>query len=291
MPRSRTRSPQPVVDSGPDAPLEVEAAWDPATFPFRDEDLVLAITRKRWAGTEDAAVVKTQTYKDGLRAIVHAASRRQLVCFYGDPGTGKSLTALSACQALAIRPFYVPIAPARSGKDVEFQILSVVDPGSADPRATRYVMRKAIVKALSAEPSVLLVDEFDLSKGEGLDVLRYLLEQRLAKAGFVILGTNAHKLLRMSPPLDSRCARWVAFEKQAPTDLLPILRAYHPLFAAMPAKALMRIDSEWAHGNFRAWAKFLEAGLRIAGASSGGLTDEQIGLVYALINRPSDRIE
>ena len=65
----------------------------------------------------------------------------------------------------------------------------------------------------------------------------------------------------------------------AEAELVPILRAYHPLYAATPTAALLRIDHEWAHGNFRDWAKFLEAayGNRqgcIAARKPGALADQ-----------------
>jgi hypothetical protein len=286
MPRARNAAAAPE----PEAPaLDVEAPFDPSSFPFDDEELLLAIQTKRLPGTESAAVVRTESYVDALRAVSHAATRRQLVCFYGDPGSGKSLSALSACQALTIRPFYVGIAPSKSGKDVEAEIWSKIDPEEFVPSASRFTMRRGIVKRLAERPCVLVIDEFDLTKGEGLDVLRFLLEQRRAKAGFVVVGSEADRLLATCRPLYSRCARWVSFGTPARASLLPYLRAYHPLLAATPDEALLRIDREWAHGNLREWAKFLEAALRVGASPDRGLSDPEIGLSYRAINRPSDR--
>jgi hypothetical protein len=240
------------------------------------------IAAKHEPGTEDANDVVTSPFKQGLRAVEHVAQRKRLGCFYGSPGTGKTFTILTACARLAITPFYVPIAKGSSGKQVEYEILQRVNPEKADYRLARPLMRKHIKEGLSGQPSLLVLDEFDVMESDGADVLRYLLEQKVA--GYILVGAKADEVVRRYPALDSRCSRWVPFGRIPEAALLETLAAYHPLLAATKPEVLRKVDGEWAEGNFRRWAMLLEAGLRLpAGERVHGLSYEGFKKAYLLI--------
>lgn len=249
-------------------------------------ELERLIAMKHWAGTEaEATDVSTPAFKAGLRAVEHVADCRFLACFFGPPGTGKSLTALTACARLKVRPFYVPIARTGSGKDVEFQILTRVDPARADYRLTRHVMRQYIVEELARAKSLLVLDEFDVMESAGADVLRFMIEQKMA--GYIVVGSKADQVLHRYPALRSRCARWISFTPMSSETLVTSLGAYHPVFAQTVPAVLHRVDREWANGVFREWAKILEAALRLPESErKSGLSYDAVKKCFLLIGKP-----
>jgi hypothetical protein len=103
-----------------------------------------------------------------------------------------------------------------------------------------------------------LVDEVKSIGVEGLRTFHFLRERRRPPQwALFLVGTDIEEELSAVPALNSRTWRRVHFDAWPSETVVSNLRSYHPLFAQIDARLLLKLDDEAYRGNFRAWDGFL----------------------------------
>jgi hypothetical protein len=251
---------------------------------------------KHWRGTDGATEVETDSLVEAQIAVDHAIIDCGIVGLDGRPGTGRSFALKTIIEDLVVPYWYLPIGPDSTGKGFETGLLQAIYATKSPPRHVdgtrlRSDLRWDLWEELSARPCVVFVDDFSVSGLKGTQVIHWLFEQADLKAAFVLAGNDLDSLLRHNPAFHSRVMRMVPFARIPEADIVEKIGAYHP-FLERSKPDLLRVDRAFAQGNFRNWAIFLEAALKLAAEEDvDRLTDEVIDAAYVAINKATYRIE
>lgn len=68
-------------------------------------------------------------------------------------------------------------------------------------------------------------------------------------------GGDCYRVLSREPMLSSRVYVWQEFRRMSPAQVVHVIPAFHPVWAAAQLDDIAFADTYAGHGNFRAWAK------------------------------------
>ena len=226
-------------------------------------------------GLEDAATVTTKTFQKAQLLLAQTVKVNGIAAVSGPPGCGKTFAVdhfVRTHPSMRERRWrWLDMPPKPTTKEVTVRLLDTL--GERRPRsATEYELTELLAPALNEGHPVIVIDEAQNLKSDGLQQLRYLHDRGQGRSWTLLLvGSTVNQALNGAAELGSRVSRWVTFTPLTGTEqLLLTLRDWHPMLAAAPPELLLRVDEVYARGNFRLWAQFLQALLTLSERQSTG---------------------
>lgn len=233
-------------------------------------------------GLDDATTVPTRTFQMAQLLLGQTANLNGIAAVSGPPGCGKTFAVdhfVRTHPAMRNRSWHwLDMPPKPTTKEVTVRLLDAL--GQRRPRgATEYELTELLAPALQASAPVVVVDEAQNLKTDGLQQLRYLHDRGGGRSWTLLLvGSTVNQSLAGAAELGSRVSSWLTFAPLNGTEqLLRTLHSWHPLLVDTPAELLLRVDEFYARGNFRLWAQFLRALLSLlARQPAGTIPDDRI---------------
>ncbi|MDQ1246820.1 MAG: hypothetical protein QG597_1188 [Actinomycetota bacterium] len=223
-----------------------------------------------WAGLEERAdhylqlaganIVATEallTVRDNLADVIEA---RAMMCVHGDAGLGKTLSVNASLRSLApgLDPQDVCRVQFRSRPTPRYIRHTLFDVlGLAGPPPSRPTEFDTLLKTVLAERFRMLVcDEAQWLSRECFEFWRHLWDDPGTDFALVFVGGgDCYRVLRREPMLSSRVYLWQEFRRLTREQVLQVVPAFHPVWAAADPNVIAFADAHAGHGNFRAWAK------------------------------------
>ena len=238
-------------------------------------------TSRHLAGLQQATAVPTQSFQVAQLLLGEAARVNGIAAVSGPPGCGKTFAVdhfIRTHMRMAGRTWHwLDMPPKPTNKEVAQRLMTGLGlPFSR--RDTLYELTEDLAPALEASAPVVVIDEAQNLKTDGLQQLRYLHDRSNGHTWTLLLvGSTVKESLAGAQELASRVSGWVQFSPLTSQPLLETLRSWHPLLAAMPPDLLLRVDEVYARGNFRLWAQFLRALLSFLDRQPAGtLPDDRL---------------
>ncbi|MEV8320869.1 ATP-binding protein [Streptomyces sp. NPDC059900] len=203
-----------------------------------------------------AHLVSTRQLAEATKALAHTVAARGVLCLYGDPGYGKSVTVY---QALRLLPRRVPvhravIAVKPALPQLRAALLTAFGLPAQSLTNRTEAADRALIDALKS-PGVLVIDDVQRIAAAELDYLRLLIDAPTTRASLVLCGAGAERSLNRAPALASRVLTWQHMPRLEASQLPAVLRLFHPLWDTALDEDLLHADETCARGNFRTWAK------------------------------------
>lgn len=133
------------------------------------------------------------------------------------------------------------------------------------PRATRFELQDIVLEELTITPTLLIVDEAQRLTRHAMEVLRFFYDNRETQLSLLLVGGDGcWTVICREPMLRSRVYRHRHFASLPAQDVPTMMAAYHPLYRDADPDLLADVDAEFAHGNWRAWAKFTATAYHLA---------------------------
>lgn len=230
---------------------------------------------KHLRGLPEVPTVATPGFRKTQVVAAEAAALREVAVVAGDPGLGKSFSVYHFVSHQQLPWLWLDMRSQASSKEIVVKLLRAVA-GSCDHRLPVYELVDELRERLAEEPRIVVIDEAQHLKAEGIHQLRYLHDQPDADWSLLFTGgVGCEKVLASDPQLEDRIAGRVRFSPLSDEELLSTLDAYSPFFAAADRQLLLKINDLYARGVFRRWARILQVGLPLAGrAGTDRLTRE-----------------
>ena len=217
------------------------------------------------AGLTEAAAVACTTQQRALARMRTAAATNDLALLFGPSGTGKTFAALTfidevrATDRLAV---YLTTMAAAQYKTVTEQLLEALT--QARVKGETYTLANDLLDLLDTLNPVVVLDEAHRARHLGVDQLLYLKERAGPCWTLILVGNGLREACGRDPSLASRAHnRSVAFEPLDRAELLPALRAFHPLLRDTEPELLQRIDARYCRGEWRRWAELTAETVRL----------------------------
>jgi hypothetical protein len=202
-----------------------------------------------------ARTVLTRSLRLLLRFGRSVVTRRDILVVYGTPGTGKTFAVLTLCRELA-NWVYVPVDANMTPHAFMHRLLECLTGRPTDRELRGHLLERHVIDELRARQPILVIDDANFL-GRKL-IAQFIYLHAFADFALVLAGHQLDRVLRRSPELETRVARSVAFRRLRRDELLRVLADFHPLFARTAPEVLREIDTRWARGNLRRWARLLE---------------------------------
>jgi hypothetical protein len=219
---------------------------------------------------------------------IHDLIRHQAMgVVHGRAGVGKSFAVQAALERLQRHPFgpsgraparvvtaIFPHAPTTLRVVLDLAHVLLAEPPQ---RATRFRMQDFIIDELSRQPHLLVIDEAQRLTRNAMEVLRYCFDDpRTQLALLLVGGDGCWEVIAREPMLMSRVFRRRQFRPLPGAQVPSILRTYHPFYRDADDELLQRVDAEYAHGIWRAWAAFTLTATDLAAQASRTQLDAEI---------------
>ncbi|MEU6527265.1 ATP-binding protein [Streptomyces sp. NPDC046924] len=212
-------------------------------------------TARHYLNLPGARTVTTPAVRAAAATLDQALRDQSMICLTADPGVGKTYTAHILCDQRPDLPvlWLLPRPQARPD-DLRHTLYRALDlPG--DPPEDPGICDDYLRHTLMQPPRLLAVDEAHQLSPSCTEYLRYLHDDPGPQVTILLLASRPRlKALRSQAALLSRVTTWHIMEPLSTDDVLTALPAFHPLWQDIPPSVLTRLDSLWAHGNFRRWA-------------------------------------
>lgn len=202
-----------------------------------------------------ARTVTTSAVRAAAHALDQALAHRHLICVSADPGAGKTFTLHTLCRRpttptalwLLPRPRARPDDLRRTlHKALALQGAVPTDPGICDDYL-RHTLRQS--------EHLLVVDEAHQLSASCIEYLRYHHDEPACRLTIVLLASRSRlRALRNQAALLSRTATWHHLLPLDADETSAVLPDFHPIWRDVPHTLISRLDTLWAHGNFRRWA-------------------------------------
>jgi DNA transposition AAA+ family ATPase len=219
------------------------------------------------SGLTEVAAVETAPFTKAQLLLGRTVRLNDIIAISGPPGCGKTFAVdhfLRTHPVMSDRVWHwLEMPPQPTTKEVTQRLLRGLDV-KFRRGDTEYELTEELVPHLTGSHAVVVIDEAQNLKSNGLQQLRYLHDRGEWTWTLVLVGSRVDQALSGAAELSSRVSSWVKFEPLSDTaTLLKALRAWHPAVAALSPEVLLRVDELHARGNFRNWAQFLRALLNI----------------------------
>lgn len=132
-------------------------------------------------------------------------------------------------------------------------------------RTSRFDLQDIVLEELTILPTLLIVDEAQRLTRHAMEVLRFFYDNRDTHLSLLLVGGDGcWQVISREPMLRSRVYRHRHITPLPARDVPAMMAAYHPLYHHTDPNLLADVDAEFAHGNWRAWAKFTATAYHLA---------------------------
>lgn len=234
------------------------------------------------SGLDAVPVVRTPLLRMTERQVTSAVDHGEIILVYGAAGLGKTLSVRQAVEAQTMPHLWVQVGPRPSPKEVAVRLLKGIEGEFPSRGETLYEMTDRLIGLLDDQPRIVVLDEAQNFSKAGIDQLRNIHDR---SAGFPLIlvgGSQAHSVIASDPQLHDRVAGRVAFRPLADTQLIGVLRDYHPYLGEADPALLFEINATYANGVFRRWARILKEAVDLNGAT-GSLDPKTARAIMAKI--------
>lgn len=184
---------------------------------------------------------------------------RDIACFDGEPGTGKTTAATLATQQVGGVDWKYCIPPQRSTPKSAMLALYESVFGWCGPLTEREAT-DALARRLSEGDLGVVIDEVHHVGLLGMQQYRHLWDRACIyhqPFPMLFVGCNVRETLARADEVRTRIARWVLFDYiQHPDDLATLTHELHPRLAVTSETTLTLINENITGGNIRAWYQF-----------------------------------
>ncbi|MDN4161129.1 ATP-binding protein [Nocardioides abyssi] len=207
------------------------------------------------------------TITQATTAVRMTMDFRDIACFTGAPGTGKT-TAVTQAVARAVAD------EAAGAPAVKWRYC--VPPQRATPKGAMLALYEsifgwtgplnereatdAVVRRLAEGDLGVVIDEVHHVGLLGMQQYRHVWDRAcIYEQAFpmLLVGCDVRQTLAGADEVRTRIARWVMFDHiQHPDDLAILAGDLHPRLAATSERSLTKINTDITGGNIRAWFQF-----------------------------------
>ncbi|MFC5492290.1 AAA family ATPase [Nocardioides caricicola] len=184
---------------------------------------------------------------------------RDIACFNGAPGTGKTTAVTLATQKVGGVTWKYCIPPQRASTKGAMLALYESVFGWCGPLSEREAT-DALARRLSEGDLGVVIDEVHHVGLLGMQQYRHLWDRTCIydeRFPMIFVGCNVRETLARADEVRTRIARWVLFDHiQHPDDLVTLAHELHPRLAVTSESVLERINENITDGNIRAWYQF-----------------------------------
>jgi hypothetical protein len=212
---------------------------------------------------EDVPVLETIGFKMTQHVAADAVSDGEIAAFTGRAGLGKTFAVDHAARHSDLPWVWAQIGPSPRPKEVTARLLKAIFGSFQD--GTLYELTDLLVEELASDPRIVVIDDAQNLDKDGLDQIRLLHD--LGASGFPLFlvgGEGCADKLASDPQLADRVGGWVKFKPIPSDQIVSLLSEYHPFFEATDPELLAKLDSAYAKGVLRRWARLLKSTLRLA---------------------------
>jgi DNA transposition AAA+ family ATPase len=230
-----------------------------------------------------AQTLATTNFLLTQEAVGEAAATRSIVVIHGAAGSGKTYAVEHALSGITDVEAHWTVFPSRATqKRVVKQLLQTITGVPHD--GDRYGLIDTALVVLSEKPRLIVIDEAQELSWDGIELLRHLWDDPQTDFGLALAGADGcWELIAKYPPLESRVLRRVAFAPFSTKDVVELMPEFHPLYKQTDPDTLRFVDSHFAHGNLRTWARFtLDADRLCAQRGETTLTQEVASAAFML---------
>jgi DNA transposition AAA+ family ATPase len=240
-----------------------------------------------------ARVVATDRLLDVRELVKDIVELQAIGAIHGPAGTGKTFAVDQALEKQPAQDCVLTTFRSRpTTRFVRHELYSALGLGVSPPispvETDRYLK-----EALSERFRLVVIDEAQWLNRECCEYLRHLWDDRATRFALLFIGgAGCFEVLRREPMLSSRIYAQVRFAPLTPAQVAKVIPIYHEIYAAASADLIELVDSNFAHGNFREWAKFTQhAGRLLKELNREHLNEEVARNVFErLSDAQSDRL-
>lgn len=213
----------------------------------------------------DAREVSTGSFELIRYNVAEGIELGEICLISGPAGVGKTFAVRSALHSLGPNGGIDPSTQLR-----ELRLRSSPSPKIIAERLSRAVMGEhlrlpterdytdRLLEALEM-PTVIFVDEAQFLTSVGMHYLRFLFDEQATRLSLVLAGgPGVYRHISSDDMLRSRIGSHVPLERLTPDEVIEYIPGLHPMLESAPSDLIQVLDSEFAHGNFRAWVKVVK---------------------------------
>ncbi|AXG83136.1 ATP-binding protein [Streptomyces paludis] len=208
-------------------------------------------------GLEDSSLVATDTLLQIKDTVVDTVESKAMSVIYGDAGLGKSFGTRATIQEMN-PDLILPLDFARSRpgpKDLREELFHQMNLSCKMP-GTPTAFDKLLRESLPRRPYVIVCDEAQQYRRENFEFLRKLWDNCDPKPAILFVGgREAYETLQSDPALASRIYIRLEILAMIEEEILKTVPDSHPVWKGADEALLKRIDTQYALGSFREWAK------------------------------------
>lgn len=218
-------------------------------------------TRRRIGGLPKlpSTVAETPTVVDALNVFTIMEAERDISCFDGLPGTGKTTAAGFAASRSEKVDWRYCMLPQRATPRAIAEALYVAVFQHKPPAGERLATDLLLDRLVSGDIG-LIADEVHHVGLAGMQQLRHLWDKAADEGEqfpLLLVGCGVHQTLEQAAEVRTRIARWVNFDRIAdPDSVAAIASSLHPRLAVTSQDVLDRINERIAGYNIRGWHQF-----------------------------------
>lgn len=219
---------------------------------------------------------------DGIGA---ASDCNSMAAVIGPPGVGKSICSLIAALRTGRRVVGFTVEEKNEPLETSRLLLEAVT-GVPAGGMTGRAIRRALRAAMADFDGIVLVDETHNAHRFGMRTLRYAYLAGQGHVTFVLIGYDLASALRQHPDVATHIAPTLEAERLTGDDLIPALRAFHPVLEQTSDTVLREMNERTGGGLLRSW--WYMANMAVTSFGLTGGIDRPTGHdIAALARRPS----
>ena len=234
-----------------------------------------------------ARVIATDRLLHSAELVTDIVELLSIGAIHGPAGTGKTFAVDQALSQLPERDYIVTTYRSRpTVRFVRHELYKALGLGVSLPFSPMET-DDYLKGALAERPRLVVVDEAQWLNRECCEYLRHLHDE--VPSGFALLfvgGAGCFEVLNREPMLSSRIYSHVRFAPLTFAEVAHVIPVYHDIYKDVPVDLIELVDRTFAHGNFRAWAKFTQHAVRLAGRLGRERLDEE--MARNIFNRLAD---
>jgi hypothetical protein len=202
-----------------------------------------------------SAIGRTEPLERAAMAFRLMEAERDISCFDGPPGSGKTTAAAVAANESALSWRYCVLPLRANPREITAAVYTAVFNRDAD--GTERQMSTVLRKRLMDGDIGIIADEIHHCGVTGAQQLRYLWDGASISGSpfpLLLIGANVREQLSKAEEVRSRVARWVRFDQITdPDDIRAIATALHPRLGACSDEVLARINDVITRRSIRNW--------------------------------------
>lgn len=211
---------------------------------------------EHFLGLEGANTIGTEYFLATQNAIGDLVARYAMGAFVGDAGLGKTFSVETARGLITDVPTCRVVMPHHATMRRMARLVLEAVTGE-EHHAERFRLGDDLVRALSEQPHLIVIDEAQNANLNCIEFLRHIHDD--PRTRFAVAFAGGHRcweVLCSYPMLRSRIHRNVQFKPMSLQTVLQVMPGFHPIFADADPDVLGRIDLLIGHGTFRDWTAF-----------------------------------